>query len=284
MKGFARSASVLLLVLSAGWGASASAAASPAMSSALQAAAVPPPGRADLATLALQSDTVLRARIERAKEVKRERAPGLAPGFHRLLIRADTQNVVVAPERVPAEIEYLVDVPATSRGRAPKLEGQSVLLFLGREHAPGEYVLAHKYGQQPWTAEAEALAARYLRERAEAPNSFTRAEAVTSAFHVPGTLPGESESQIFIRTETGTPLSLIVLNRPGQAPRVSLATGDIIDPDAPAPDPASLSAVTLVCSLPPELPADVASGADSAALKRDYQAGLEALGRCDRNF
>jgi hypothetical protein len=246
-------------------------------------AAQPIAGRADFANLALGATTVARAQIVKAKEVKRERAPGLAPGFRRFLVRAQVQTVLAAPAGVPGEISYLVDIPENSRGRVPKIEGQIVLLFLGPEQAPGEFVLAHKYGQQAWSAGREQIVSGFLGERAAA-GGAPRAESITSAFHVPGSIPGESETQIFVRTQNGRPLSLVVLRRPGIEPHVVLSTGDIIDPNAPSPDASSLSSVILACSLPAELPADIAGGNNGQALTEDYRAALDALGQCDRNF
>ncbi|MBB5281453.1 hypothetical protein [Pacificimonas flava] len=243
----------------------------------------PNAGRADFADLALNATTVARAQIVDAKEVKRERAPGLAPGFRRFLVRAQVQSVLAAPAGVPGEITYLVDIPENERGRTPRMEGQIVLLFLGAEHAPGEFVLAHKYGQQAWSAGREQIVSRFLGERAAA-GGAPRAESISSAFHVPGSIPGESETQIFVRTQNGRPLSLVVLRRPGVDPHVVLSTGDIIDPNAPAPDAGSLSSVILACSLPAQLPQDIAGGSNGEALAADYQVALEALGTCDRNF
>ncbi|MBZ6379927.1 hypothetical protein B5C34_13940 [Pacificimonas flava] len=246
---------------------------------------IPVAATADLAELTLAAATIVRARIADTDEVRAERAPGLAPGFRRLLVEAEVVAVLAAPGAVPGDIRYLVDVPETRRGRAPRLEGEEVMLFLGPEHRPGEFALAHKYGQQSWSGGTDEAVRKLLNNRAQMRGLTLGDAAVTSAFHVPGTIAGESESQIFVRTGEGRPLSLVVLRRPGQAPRVSVATGDIIDPNAPPPERGSLPALVLACSLPESLPGEVLEGSrDADALRADYQAAREALGGCERNF
>src|SRR3546814_13668580 len=52
---------------------------------------------------------------------------------------------------------------------------------------------------------------------------------VGDAFHVPGTIPGESETQIFLRTSDQRPVSLSVLRRPGEAPKWSVSLDEMVD-------------------------------------------------------
>lgn len=238
--------------------------------------------RADLADLVLASTTVVRARVTKAKEIKAERAPGLSPGYRRFLVDAEVEGVLAAPGGVPGEIRYLADLPETERGRAPSVRGADVLLFLGPEQRPGEYALAHRKGQQAWSSETESIAKRFLAERSTSTLPTGTLE-VTGAFHVPGTVPGESESQIFVRGADGLPASLVVLRRPGQDPRVVIATGDVIDPGAPSPDPQALTTLLFACGLPAALPEDAAQG-DHAAVVSDFAAAKDALGGCERRF
>lgn len=256
-----------------------------ALSASQAVAQLPQPGLADLADLSLSASSVIRATIDDAREVKSDRAPGLAPGFRRFLVHAEVEGVLAAPRSVPGEIRYLVDLPETGRGRAPRIEGDEVLLFLGPEERPGEFRLAHKFGQQDWTPAREADVRLLLRDRAALRGIDTQRAEITSAFHVPGSLEGESESQIFLRGADGRPLSLVVLRRPGAEPHVTVATGDIIDPNAAPPEQGSLAALALSCSLPAELPTSILSDAAHAeALRDDFAAVKSALGTCDRNF
>lgn len=257
------------------------------LSSAGLAAESPVPGRADLADMALQSDTILSARITKTRKVSAERAPGLATGFVRLLVQADVETLISARSGVPAEIEYLVDLPLTARGTSPKLKDERVLLFLGREYAPGEFQLSHKYGQQLWQAARETDVRRFVKERADPKLSALKPTQIVSAFHVPGSLPGESESQIFVETESGRPMSLVVLNRPGETKRYAVATGDLIDASASPPEAGSLVALMLSCELPQALPSDILDTQPrqaATALAEDYGFVRASLGACDRNF
>ncbi|MGB7406231.1 MAG: hypothetical protein WA906_11120 [Pacificimonas sp.] len=246
--------------------------------------AQPVPGNADLADLVTESRTIVIADVDKTRRIRAEDAPGLAPDFARLLVQAKTAAVVAAARSVPAEMRYLVDLRRNDRGRAPDIEGARVILFLGAEGGPGEYALAHKYGQIRWSPERESLVKRYAASRADPELVALKPERVTSAFHVPGSLPGESESQIFVETEAGRPMSLVVLNRPGETPRYAVSTGDIIDTNAAPPEPGSLVALMLACELPEDLPDGIAMSGDRAALAADYAFVRAELGSCDRNF
>ena len=69
-----------------------------------------------------------------------------------------------------------------------------------------------------------------------APDAPPAITGLGNAFHVPGTLPGEGETQIFVQTATGAPISLSILRRPGEQRRWAVALGEVVD-DAAAPPP-----------------------------------------------
>jgi hypothetical protein len=102
---------------------------------------------------------------------------------------------------------------------------------------------------------------------------------------VPGSLAGESETQIFLQTAAGDPVSLTVLRRPGLVPTWAVALGDIVDDAAAEPKPNSLLWYRLACALPRALPRQ--SLADAApehvpAIHADYRLILDRLGPCVR--
>jgi hypothetical protein len=103
---------------------------------------------------------------------------------------------------------------------------------------------------------------------------------VTSAFRVPGAVPGEAESQFFLSTRDGRPVSLVVLTRPGEGRRLTVATGDVIDDAAQPVSKETLLWYRLACGLPPKLPA----GIGDAAVADDYRFVLTSLGPCGRTF
>src|SRR3546814_15635004 len=86
-----------------------------------------------------------------------------------------------------------------SRGKLPKLKNELALLFLKRGQSPGQMVLTGPHSQIARTEEAARTIRAILTEANANPRRFKITE-VGDAFHVPGTIPGESETQIFLRT------------------------------------------------------------------------------------
>ena len=110
---------------------------------------------------------------------------------------------------------------------------------------------------------------------------------VGSAFHVPGAIPGESESQIFLTTSNNRPISLSVLRRPGEQPQWAVALGEMIDENAQAPARETLLWYRLACFLPQHLPdrsVAALSESDARAVRADYRFVLSQLGACGRTI
>ncbi len=110
---------------------------------------------------------------------------------------------------------------------------------------------------------------------------------ISGAFHTQGTVIGEGETQIFLRTAGGQPISISVLSRPGQAKRWAVSTGDrnrrICSRVLRA---TTLLWYRLACSLPRALDQRlVESGEprDIANAQADYRFVLDSLGPCGRN-
>jgi hypothetical protein len=106
-----------------------------------------------------------------------------------------------------------------------------------------------------------------------------------NAFHVPGTLPGEGETQIFVQTATGAPISLSILRRPGEQRRWAVALGEIVDDAAGPPPRDTLLWYRLACGLPRALPAASLTEqepANAALAREDYAFVIEQLGPCRR--
>src|SRR3546814_18174827 len=124
---------------------------------------------------------------------------------------------MLGAQGLTSEIRYLVDLPNDARGRPPKLrdESQFILLATTVPGRPGEVRLIGPEAQLPYTPELADRLRQVLRQaaQADAPPKIT---GIGHAFHVPGTLPGESEPQIFLETADNRPVSLKVLPRPGQ--------------------------------------------------------------------
>ncbi|MGH6782134.1 MAG: hypothetical protein ACREB5_08525, partial [Sphingomonadaceae bacterium] len=185
------------------------------------------------------------------------------------------------------QVAWLADVPLDAANRPPKLKKSRLLVFVDAvADRPGEVRLAQPHGQMAWSQELEGRARGVLREliAADAPPHIT---SVRNAFHVPGSLPGESETQIFLGTDDGRPVSLNILRRPGESPRWAVALGEMVDDSAAPPAPDSLLWYRLACTLPAEMPesstADLTPEQVSSA-RADYRVVIEELKSCTRNF
>jgi hypothetical protein len=264
-------------------GALLAAAAVPAESQPSPAGA---PTYADLAGLALAAPVAAQVRIAKAVAVKAERSPGLRPGLARFYVEADLVSLIRAPQSLPARLSYVVDLPRDSKGKAPKLRKGSEYLLLAAPVAgrPGELRLIAPDAQLPFTAERAATLRSIVREASSA-SPPPRIAGIGRAFHVPGAIRGESETQIFLQTAGGTPVSLTVLRRPGETPSWAVALSEIVDEAAAPPAPGTLLWYRLACGLPRALPRQSLAEADAegaTAIAADYRLVLDRLGPCVR--
>ncbi|MCK0127041.1 hypothetical protein [Erythrobacter sp. F6033] len=244
----------------------------------------------DLVTLAERSELVIRVEIRRQTQLKPERAPGLEPGFARLYIEADTQALIAGNTSIGESLVYLVDVPLTAKGKAPKLKKRPMILFANT--VPGrpatqrgtEIQLTAKNAQLDYSPAFEARLRRVLTSLAGA-DVPPKIDGIADALAVPGTLAGESETQIFLRTADQSPVSITVLRRPGLRPVWGVSWGEIVDSAARAPAENTLRWYRLACSLPRELPSNANLARDSSARRlaaNDYRFVVDGLGECTR--
>jgi hypothetical protein len=246
------------------------------------------PTYADLATLSDAADLVIHAQIRKATALPAERAPGLAAGFARLYIEATTIALIAGRSTVGAGMAYLVDVPLDAKSKAPKLKNAQVVLFAdpvaGRA---GEVRLVAPGAQLPYTPALEARPRPILTELYAAEGAPPRITGISDALAVPGTLAGESETQIFLATEDRSPVSLTILRRPGQQVQWGVSWGEIIDSAARPPAPETLRWYRLACALPAQLPSNANLARDPVARRLatgDYALVREALGPCERRI
>lgn len=242
---------------------------------------------ADTVSLAEDSEIVAHVQIRDQVALEPERAPGVAPGHVRLYVEARTLALISGNVPVGENLRYLVDVPLTSKGKAPKLKKREMILFArpvaGR---PGEIQLVGEGAQRPYTPEFEA-ALRPVLTSLLAPDAPPRVTKVADALAVEGTLVGESETQLFLDTENDGPVSITVVRRPNQPPRWGVSWTEIVDQSARAPRAGTLQWYRLACTLPAELPTQANLSRDSQARAlavRDYQFVIEQLGPCTRTL
>ncbi len=240
---------------------------------------------ADLTALAERSELVIRAEIRRQTTVKPERSPGLQPGFARLYIEARTVALIAGSSNIGESLAYLVDVPLNEKGKPPKLKKLEMLLFANSVPGrAGSVQLAGKSAQFSYSSELENRLRPILRGlvAADKPPTIT---GIADALAVQGTLVGESETQVFLNTNSGSPVSVSVIRRPGQPPAWGVSWGEIIDSSARPPSADTLRWYRLACALPERLPSNANLARDPAARRlaaQDYAFVISQLGPCTR--
>ncbi len=241
---------------------------------------------ADLADLALSAPLAAHVRLKRAVPLKPGEAGAVRPGHTRFYVQAEVVSLIRGAEGSPAMVSYLADFPVGANGKTPKPRKKSEYIIFGEAVAgrPGELRLGAPDAQLPYTEERAAQVRAILREASSA--APPRIIGIGRAFHVPGSLAGESETQIFLQTAGGSPVSLTVLRRPGETPQWAVALGEIVDDSAAEPRSNSLLWYRLACGLPRTLPSQSYADAEqghAAAIEADYRLILDRLGPCVRS-
>lgn len=249
--------------------------------------APPPLGFADYADLTESAPIVAVVEVRGQALVEPARAPGLAPGKARLFIEARTGAVLAARMGLGESISFLADVPLLPNGKPPKLKKQRFLIYAAPVPGqPAALQLVSPGAMVAATPESEARA-REVIALMVAPDAPPKVTGIREAISVAGNLAGESETQLFLDTARGDPVSLSVLRRPGMAPEWGVSWTEIVDQAARPPRPGSVEWYRLACFLPRELPAQAFLQADRAARTRaeaDYRFVLGELGPCDRHL
>jgi len=261
----------------------APAAAEPAAVPGAPAASIEP-GWSDLADLVLASPAIVVATIADARRLSPRDAPDVGQGEVRVLVRAELAAALRAPDLLPARAEWLWQGAPAARGRPPFARGDRILAFL--QPVPGggadlqRYRLVSPRAQIPWTPDREAVVRAILVEAVDQRREGLMVTGISDAFHTEGDVEGNSESQFFLSTLSGRPLTLTVTRTPGSGPQVRLATGDLIDRGQPVA-PRTLPWHALACGLPEQLPANLA---EKPGIADDYAFARRSLGPCGRRF
>jgi hypothetical protein len=243
------------------------------------------PSYADIADLALPAPMAAHVRLRRAQPLRGPEAAGVAPGLTRFYIEAEVVALIRGEPGMPTQVRYLVDIANGAEGRPPKLQKKSEWLIFGRAvpGRPGELQLAAPDAQLPFTPQTAERARAVLRAALEtgAPPAIT---GIGRAFHVPGVLPGASETQIFLLTSQNQPISLTVVREPRVQPRWFVSLSEFLDAGATQPQSDSLLWYRLACFLPAQLPAAsfAEAGEHRAAITADYRLVRDGLGPCQR--
>lgn len=240
---------------------------------------------ADVAGLLEKSAIVARVEIRQQVALPLERQVGVAPGKVRLYLNTRTESLLVGKTAVGESLAFLSDVPLGAKAKPPKLKKQRFVVFAvpvaGRA---GELQLVGPEAMLP----ASPMLEQQIRTIATAllsPDAPPAVTGVRDVMSVRGNLAGESETQMFLDTAGGAPVSLTVIRRPGMQPDWGVSWTEIVDQSAAPPRPETLEWYRLACSLPPRLPANAFLQAESASrfqAEVDYEFVLQQLGPCTR--
>ncbi len=243
------------------------------------------PAYADLADLALSAPVIADVTIRSATAIKGAEAAGVAPGHQRSYVEADVGALIRGAGGLPTRVGYLFDAATDARGRAPRLKKMRVLIYARRvPGAADQLQLVAPDAQLDWTPDTEQRSRAIARD-ALSPDAPPVITGVGNAFYVPGSLPGEGETQIFLTTANNRPVSLSVLRRPGEERRYAVALSEIVDESAAPPARDTLLWYRLACALPASLPDHSTaslSPENAQAAREDYRFVLQKLGPCGR--
>src|SRR3546814_18947758 len=95
-------------------------------------------------------------------------------------------------------------------------------------------------------------------------------------------MTGEEEEQILLTTEDRQPVSLSMLRRAGELPRLAVALGGMVYESAARPQRDSLLWYRLACFRPEQMPEMALDPEDARVAREDYQFVLNGLGPCGR--
>ncbi len=245
------------------------------------------PTYADYVSLSDKAGIVAVVRVADQAVVEAERSPGLARGYVRLYLEAQTEALIYGQSGLGGSLVFVADVPLAANGKAPKLKKQRMIVFA--DTVPGNagtLRLVRPDAILPANPDTEAktraVAASLV--KADAPPALTGIRDVIS---VAGNLAGESETQMFVDTQGGAPVSLTVIRRPNMNPEWGVSWSEIVDQSVRAPEKETLEWYRLACGLPRELPQDAYLQADRVSRARaaeDYAFILQQLGPCARTF
>lgn len=240
---------------------------------------------ADIADLVTISPMIVDSLIRKTIKIHPEQAIGVPDSMQRVLVIADVLALIRGADGVSSQVKFLLDIPKDARGKIPKLKKQRFFIMgynvTGR---PGEIRLARPDALIAYSEANNVMVRSITKEvvQIDAPHPIT---GISSAFYSPGTVIGDGETQIFLRTQNRQPLSISVSSRAGMEKQWTVSTSELIEETAATPLRYSLLWYRLACGLPRALPpALVASGdgAHAAWAQADYKFVMDALGPCGR--
>jgi len=254
-----------------------------AMARQVESSAPAPLAYADVADLVTGAPYVAKGRVTKLQKVSATPAGGGAAPRNYLLMTVQVEALIRGEGGIAPLVTFLT--ADTGRKDFPRKK-QPVLVYARPGAKPGEVQLVSLHALQPWSADLEARTRAVTAEllKNDSPPAIT---SIGDAFHIAGTIAGEGETQIFLKTSTGAPVSLSIVRRPGQPAHWGVSLGEIVDEAAVPPARDTLLWYRLACGLPDRLPPESTRTLplpDAEAARRDYALVMESLGRCDRTL
>src|SRR5690349_494374 len=210
--------------------------------------AAPVASYADLADLGISAPVAAHIRLRRALPLRPVEAVGVAAGFTRFYIEADVVALIRGETGMPTRVTYLIDLPNGADSRPARFERRSEWIIFARTvpNRPGELQLAAPDAQLPYSLDLADRTRAVLRDIV-APDAPPAISGIGRAFHTPGTLPGTSETQIFLLTSRDQPVSITVAREAGAQPRWFVSTSEFVDAGATQPRRDTLLWYRLAC-------------------------------------
>lgn len=241
----------------------------------------------DMMAIIIDSNLVADIIVKKVQKLPASQSIGVPVTQKRLLITANVQSLIRAEQGINSEIKFLYDAPVDSRGKVPKLKKQRFFAF-GRNvvNRPDFIKLSYVDSIMPYDQQTDLLIRSAITE-VIAPNAAQKITGISSAFHSPGTIIGEGETQIFLNTEFRQPMAISVVSKSDQRRNWSVSTSEVIDINATEPKRRSLLGHRLACSLPQNIQSNLIesnSPTDTRKAADDYAYVRNAIGPCVRNI
>lgn len=240
----------------------------------------------DIMSITLESELVVDIVARKIKKLPDSQTIGVRADRKRILIIGEVQSLIRGQKGLSSEIQFLYDAPIDSRGKIPKLKKKRFIAFGRHVTNRSDFIrLTHTASMLPYSDAINERVRSSIREAiaADAPQEII---SVSSAFHSPGTIIGEGETQIFLETKFGQPMAISVTSKRGQNRRWSVSTSEVIDINATEPRRSSLLGYRLACSLPRSISPNIIEAnnqSERQKLLSDYKLILDSVGPCERS-
>lgn len=240
---------------------------------------------ADFADLVTEAPMVVDLQIRKIRKLPKTQSMGVAENIQRVLAEADVNSLLRGPSGIAAKQKFLIDLQKNAQGKMPKLKKMRFFAFASPVNGRNDMLqLIRPDALVKYSESSNIMVRRILPEavRIDAPQKIT---GVSSAFHSPGNILSEGETQIFLTTENRQPFGLSIINRNDTGREWSVSTSEVISDSVPAPKRNTLLWYRLACGLPKTLPQSTLNGANAentAKAEADFQYIRGQLGQCDR--